>query len=221
MRDERIEVDGIPGRLHAPDGATGLLLLGHGGARSKDSGRFVDLSRTYAERTGLAVVCIDAVDHGERAPANGEPGLPARWHSSATEQMVADWHTTADALASIGPPVAYVGFSMGSIFGAPTVASMPSIAAAVFVVGGIPTGMGIDDPPLRGRLLDAAAALTNPQVLMVNLTHDDIFAVEDVHELFDAVPGRRKRLMFWAGEHDEWPEEAIDHSVAFIVEHTA
>src|SRR5687767_1987416 len=92
MREERIEVDGIPARLYEPDGASGLLLLGHGGGRSKDGDRFVSLARTYAERTGLAVVCIDAVDHGERAhpQADASSGLPARWHSSATEPMVAD-----------------------------------------------------------------------------------------------------------------------------------
>jgi len=36
---------------------------------------------------------------------------------------------------------------MGVIFGAPTVASMTTIKAAVFTVGGIPTGEGIQDPP--------------------------------------------------------------------------
>ena len=66
MREERIERDGIPARLYDPGDARGVLLLGHGGAHSKDSERFVRLSRTYAEQTRLAVVCIDAVDHGER-----------------------------------------------------------------------------------------------------------------------------------------------------------
>ena len=48
MRDERIEIDGIPARLYVPDGADGLLLLGHGGGYSKDAPRFVDLSKLYA-----------------------------------------------------------------------------------------------------------------------------------------------------------------------------
>lgn len=73
--------------------------------------------------------------------------------------MVADWQTTVDALSSIGAAVAYVGFSMGMNFGAPTVASMASIKAAVFGVGGIPTGSGIEDPPLRAMLLDVASRL--------------------------------------------------------------
>ena len=45
---------------------------------------------------------------------------------------------------------------MGAIFGVPTVAAISSIKGAVFVVGGILTGGGIDDPPL-GPLLEAAA----------------------------------------------------------------
>jgi len=50
---------------------------------------------------------------------------------------------------------------------------------------------------------------------MVNKTQDEIFPVEGVHELFDALPGPNKRLMFWEGKHDDWPTEAIDYTVAF------
>jgi hypothetical protein len=74
--EERIENDGIPAKLYRPLGAEGLLLLGHGGAKSKDSDRFVSLSRVFAERTGLAVVCIDTVDHGERGPVVAGGTLP-------------------------------------------------------------------------------------------------------------------------------------------------
>jgi pimeloyl-ACP methyl ester carboxylesterase len=220
VREERIECSGVPARLYDPGAAGGVLLFGHGGAHSKDSERFVRLCRLYAERTRLAVVCIDAVDHGERKPNGASDGLPAHWHSNAIPLMVADWQKTADAVTSIGSAVAYVGFSMGSIFGAPTVASMASIKAAVFGVGGIPTGMGIDDPPLRPVLLGAASKLDRSQVLMFNMTQDQVFRVEDAHVFFDAIPGRRKRLMFWEGDHDDWPTEAIDHSIAFINEHT-
>lgn len=220
MREERIECNGIPARLYDPGDARGVLLFGHGGRHSKDSERFVRLSRTCAERTGLAVVCIDAVDHGERKPEGASAGLPAHWHSNAIPHMVADWQTTADALASIGPAIAYVGFSMGSIFGAPTVASMASIKAAVFGVGGVPTGMGINDPPLRNMLLGAASNLDRTQVLMLNMTQDEVFRTQDAHAFFDAIPGRRKRLVFWEGDHDDWPAEAIEQSIAFINEHT-
>ena len=98
---------------------------------------------------------------------------------------------------------------------------MASIKAAVFGVGGIPTGAGIDDPPLRAMLLDVASRLEHPQVLMLNMTQDKIFSTEDTHTFFDAIPGHKKRLMFWEGDHDSWPDEAIQHSVDFINKHTA
>lgn len=218
MREERIDEGGVPARLYEPAGARGLLLFGHGGGRSKDSERVVRLSRVWAEETGLAVVCIDAVDHGERRP-DVAGLLPAKWHSTAAGRMVRDWQDTAGALASIGPPLAYVGFSMGMIFGAFTVASLPSVRAAVFASGGIPTGAGIDDPPLRPMLLEAAARLEHPEVLMTNVTGDEIFRTEDSHAFFDAIPGRRKRLVFWDGRHDDWSPEAIRLSVAFLNEH--
>jgi pimeloyl-ACP methyl ester carboxylesterase len=220
VRKERIDTDGVPGKLYDPGDASGLLLFGHGGEHSKDSEPCVRLCRSYADDTGLAVVCIDAVDHGERKPKGVSAALPPRWHSTATKQMVTDWQNTAEGLTSIGPAVAYVGFSMGAIFGAPTVALMASIKAAVFVVGGIPTGVWINDPPLRATLLDAASKLAHPQVLMINMTQDELFRTEDTHLFFDAIPGQRKRLMFWESDHHNWPSEAIRHSVDFINEHT-
>ena len=65
-----------------------LLLLGHGGGHSKDAERFVNLSRQYAEMTGLAVVCIDAVDHGERKRAAATADVPRGWHSNTVDRMV-------------------------------------------------------------------------------------------------------------------------------------
>jgi len=179
----------------------------------------VNLSRHYAEMTGLAVVCIDAVDHGERKPAAASPDVPRGWHSSSIDQMIRDWRKTVDGLSSVGAPIAYVGFSMGTIFGVPTVAAIPSIKAAVFGVGGIPAGGAIDDPQLGPVLLDAASALDQPQVLMLNMTRDEIFPRDGTHALFDKIPGRKKRLMFWDGDHDDWPAEMISQSVTFINEH--
>jgi pimeloyl-ACP methyl ester carboxylesterase len=221
VREERVEIDGIPGKLYMNGDALGLLLLGHGGGHSKDADRFVNLSRQYAERTGLAVVCIDAVDHGERKPAAVSPEIPRRWHSNAIDRMVNDWQRTVAGLSSIGPALAYVGFSMGAIFGVSIVAAMPSITAAVFVVGGIPAGGGIDDPPLRAVLLDAASRLEGVEVLMLNKRDDEIFSVEGAEALFKAIPRNNKRLMFWEGNHDDWPPDLIRESVTFIGRHAA
>jgi pimeloyl-ACP methyl ester carboxylesterase len=216
MREERFETDGVPARLYDPGDGRGVLLLGHGASQSKDDELYLALGRQYASETGLAVVCIDALNHGERA---GD--LTAQWQADAAETMVSDWQKTAASVSSLGEPVAYVGFSMGMIFGAPTVAAMPSIKAAVFGVGGVPSAGGVEDPAMRARMLAVAASLAHPQVLMVNMTQDEIFSTEGTHAFFDAIPGRKKRLMFWEGAHSALPSEAVRHSVAFINRYTA
>src|SRR5688500_1951002 len=174
MREERIDVDDFAGMLYDPGEATGLLLLGHGIDGSKEDPRFIALGRTYAEHTGLAAVCIDGPAHGDRAPRTGDPHEDAvavrRSVTHGGPGMVSDWQKTAEALSSIGPAVAYVGFSMGMLFGAPTVAAMPTIKAAVFGVGGIPAGV-TDEAPY----LETAAKLGHAQVLMLNTTLDPIF----------------------------------------------
>jgi dienelactone hydrolase len=221
MREERIENDGIPAKLYDPGSARGLLLLGHGGGGSKDAEPFVGLGRELADGTGLAVVCIDAVHHGERA--DGEDVQRSMGSAANAKQMIADWRATADALApKLGTAVAYVGFSMGMMYGAPTVAAMPEIKAAVLGVGGVPVDRpGFDNTPLRSHLLETATRLTHPQVLMLNMTKDEIFSVQGTHDFFDAIPGRKKRLMFWEGGHTGLPSEAIRHAIAFVNRYTS
>jgi pimeloyl-ACP methyl ester carboxylesterase len=211
--EARIEPAGIPARLYDPGGGRGLVLLGHGGGSSKDEERFVAIGRQLAEGTGLRVVCIDAVGHGERADG-GDVTLHMGSKRNA-EQMVADWRAVADEL---GEPVAYVGFSMGMIYGAPTVAAMPELKAAVFGVGGIPGAATQGTLPnvMHERLLDHAAQIEHAQVLMLNMTQDETFPMPGVHRFFDAIPGRKKRLMFWEGDHVGLPAEAIRHAIAFL-----
>jgi pimeloyl-ACP methyl ester carboxylesterase len=210
VNESRIEPAGIPAKLYDPGDARGLLLFGHGGGGSKDVEPFISLSRHLAEETGLRVVCIDAVLHGERA--TGEDVNPTMGSEKHATQMIADWRAVADEL---GGAVAYVGYSMGMLYGAPTVAAMPEIKAAVFGVGGIP------HESMRDRLLGVAAKLEHPQVLMISMTQDEIFPVAGAHEFFDAIPGRKKRLMFWEGNHGGLPSESTRHAVAFINRYTA
>lgn len=197
------------------------MLLGHGGGHSKDSPRFERLARRYAAETGLAVACIDAVDHGERQPAVTGGEIPSGWHSRTVDRMVEDWRSTAADLEEIGPAIAYVGFSMGAIFGFPTVAAMGTIQAAVFIAGGLPNGGGIDDPRLGPLILDAAASLDDCHVLMLNKTGDEIFSVDGVRAAFEAVPGITNELLFWEGSHDDWPPDMIAYSIAFLRQHLA
>ena len=133
--------------------------------------------------------------------------------------MVADWQRVVDELAALGPAIAYVGFSMGAIFGMATVAAIPSISAAVFVAGGIPNGHWTDDGDLEPMLLRAAGGLGSAHVLMLNKDDDEIFGAEDVRRLFAAVSAQSKSLRFFPGPHDEWGAELIDNSLRFLSEH--
>jgi len=56
---------------------------------------------------------------------------------------------------------------------------------------------------------------------MLNMTQDEIFPKNGTHVLFDKIPGRKKRLMFWEGSHDDWPAEMISQSVTFLNNHIA
>ena len=220
MREERIEPAGIPAKLYDPGEARGLLLLGHGGGSSKDEERCVALGRQLAEGTGLRVVCIDAVGHGERGDGQDLQDVQRTMGSEKNAaRMTADWRSVADEL---GDPVAYVGYSMGMLYGAPTVAAMPEIKAAVFGVGGIPSLATREQLPnvMHDRLLAVAARLTHPQILLLNMTKDETFPVAGVHEFFDAIPGRKKRLMFWEGDHIGLPSESTRYAIAFVNRYT-
>lgn len=219
VRDEKLIIGDIPTRVCSPTDAPGLLLLGHGGGHSKDAERFVALSRYYAENTGLSVVCIDAVDHGERRPRALTTDLPPGWHSRTADRMVTDWQAVVDHLASVGPPVAYVGFSMGALFGFPIVAAMPSIVAAVFVAGGVPGNDWTDDPGLEPLLINAASRLGGTHVLMLSKDDDDLFPAPGVRRLFDSVVATTKEVRFSPGHHDDWNADLIATSASFLNKH--
>ena len=220
LREERIEAGGVPARLYQPTGASGLLLLGHRGTQSKDHPRFVELGQLLATGTGLAVVCIDAPAHGERAPATGDGQKDLEIMVSTIvgpqDVTVKDWKAVAESLGTIGPPVAYVGFSMGAMLGVATVAAFSSIRAAVFWVAGLPPATAetatLDTNPFAA----AAEAAGRAEILMINMADDDLFGPERAISLFNLIGGKNKRLMLWPGDHDTEPPEALDLSIEFV-----
>ena len=56
-------------------------------------------------------------------------------------------------------------------------------------------------------------------MLLLNMTQDEIFPPAGTLDFFAAIPGRKKRLMFWEGNHVGVPAEAIRHSVDFLKKH--
>ncbi len=61
----------------------------------------------------------------------------------------------------------------------------------------------------------------HPQVLMPNMTQDTIFPPDGTLAFFAAIPGHKKRLMFWEGGHVGLPAESIRQSIEFLKRYTA
>jgi len=223
VAEYRIEAEGIPARVYEPSGASALLLLGHNGTLSKDDARFVELGRRYAAEVGLAVVCIDAPAHGERAPQSADAAERlAAVQAEVTgplDSTVSDWRAVVTALSSIGPPVAYVGFSMGAMKGLSAIEAMPTIGAAVLGVAGVPSFAGADRRPEGSTVphLEVAARLRpDLSLLMLNATRDDNFRPQDVVELFSAFRSADKRIVFWEADHGDLLEEMVEVSTEFL-----
>ena len=225
VHEERVVAAGVPARVYAPTGASGLLLLGHRGGQGKDHPRYVELGRRLAEGTGLAVVCIDAPAHGERSPATGDPyrdrEIVVSTVLGSLDVTVKDWEAVTSDLSGLGPPLAYTGFSMGAMMGLAVVAAIGSIKAAVLWAAGLPP------TPPEGATTDpdsfsaAAAAAGRAEILRINMNDDELFGPDAAVSLFNLIGGSRKRLMLWPGDHNTEPDEATVLAVEFICRHVS
>ncbi|MGH9019028.1 MAG: dienelactone hydrolase family protein, partial [Acidimicrobiales bacterium] len=221
-----VDVDGrtVPGLLWTPPDAVGprpLVLIGHGGSGSKAEDYVVALGRRLVRHLGYAAAAIDGPVHGDRRPeaVAGHPivdfGLLWTSDPTMTDLMVADWRGTLDALQrqpDIGAgPVGYWGLSMGTILGPPLVAAEPRIGVAVLGLMGL-TG------PTRERLAADAPHVRCP-VLFLLQWHDELFARQDVIDLFDALGSADKRLHAHPGAHGAVPPEEFEASERFLARH--
>jgi dienelactone hydrolase len=221
--DKRI----VPGLLWTPEVASGprpLVLIGHGASLHKRVAYVVHLARHLVGQHGFAAAAIDGPIHGDRRPDRGNDPMrvfaefPAEWSRPATtDEMVADWQGTLDALRkceAVGEgPVGYWGVSMGSIYGLPFVAADLRVDVAVLGLLGL---VG----PTRARLETDARTLTCP-VLFLQQWDDEFFGREQVIALFDAIGSSDKRLHVQPGAHAAVPPEEFEHSVQFLVRHLA
>jgi dienelactone hydrolase len=213
----------VPGVFWTPvDGRPGqpLVAICHGASGSAREDYVVTLARRFAGH-GIASVAIDGPVHGARRPNPGDDRALAllqfsqAWSSDAamTDEMVADWRHTLDALQArdeLGHgPVGWWGLSMGTILGLPLVAADRRIAAAVLGLAGL-TG------PTRARLERDAPAVECP-VLFVVQWDDELFDRATVLALFDALGSTDKRLHAFPGRHAEVSAEAFADTASFLV----
>lgn len=219
----RIPTPDVPGLLFVPPGTDPLplVLLGHGAHLGKDDEMMQILCRSFARGVPAAVAVIDCPGHGERRPEHeveylegvtrgmGDPGVHA--------QLAGEWTRVADAARAMEPRIdsrsAYVGFSMGSIFGASIVHRLPFVQAVVLALGGF-----VDDarvPGANALIAKGLAALGDREVLMLSMTRDESFPFAEAVRAFEMIPGP-KRMLVHSGGHVDIPGEAVRHAAQFL-----
>jgi dienelactone hydrolase len=230
VRERRFDVHRggrvVPAMLWTPEQGEGprpLVLAGHGASQTKSEQYVTALARTLVRHHGIAAVAIDGPVHGDRrgdGAANGtlmflEFGQRWQEDSGVTDDMVADWRATLDAvqdLPEVGRgSVGYWGLSMGTILGLPLVVAEPRISVAVLGLWGL-TG------PTRERLRRDAAALSCPVLFLVQWD-DDLCARDKGFALFDAIGTPDKRLHANPGAHGAVPAEEFLTTIRFLADH--
>jgi dienelactone hydrolase len=228
-RGFEVEVDGrmVPGVLWTPEAASGprpLVLIGHGATRDKRVGYILALAHRLVGDHGFAAAAIDGPGHGDRMLPGRRNEFEvfsdflAEWsREGTTDDMVADWSVTLEALRTLDEvgdgPVGYWGLSMGTIYGIPLAAAEPRIQVAVFGLMGL---VG----PTRERMETDARHLSCP-VLLLQQWDDSLIPRQHVLELFDALGSVDKRLHAHPGDHAAVPVEEMVFSARFLVRHLA
>lgn len=203
----------------SPDASPGapLVCCGHGASGDRHQAPIPWLARNLVGQHGFNVLSIDGPVHGRRQQGDG--GRDAFWpewgRDGTAADMTADWKTALDfaqAQPEVGVgPVGYWGLSMGTIYGAPFVASEDRIKVAVLGL------MGITGPDSYRPIIQAAAeAITIPISFIMQL-EDELFSREECLDLFDALASTDKRLHANPGLHPAVPIEELAHSVDFLV----
>lgn len=224
--------DRVPGRLLLPLAGRGpfpLILLQHGAGGSKDA-PYLDAAAAPWVRGGAAVASLDFPLHGERASAKlterlltalggalaGEVGEAAGLWVEFVRQAVVDLRRGLDALSSLpeldAGRIAYAGFSMGTILGAPFCAEESRLRAAALAIGGGGFGPPAVDPATHiGRFAPRP-------LLFVNATRDERIprgAAETLH----AAAAAPKEVVWFECGHSELPGAALKAMWRFLERH--
>lgn len=202
----------------AAEASMPLVCFGHGASGDRFQQPIPWLVQRLVGQHGFAALSIDGPVHGRRQiGAGGRDEFWPEWRREGTvEEMNADWGQALDfvqSAADVGSgPVGYWGLSMGTIYGAPFVASDSRIRAAVLGL------MGVTGPRNYRPLISAAAAAIDIPVLFIMQLEDELFNREECLALFDALATNDKRLHANSGLHPAVPVEELHNSVSFLAE---
>lgn len=212
----------VPGALWQslePEPGAPLVCCGHGASGDRFQAPIPWLARRLVGRHGFNVLSIDGPVHGRRQVGVG--GRDAFWpewkHEGTAADMTADWQQALDfaqAQPDVGAgPVGYWGLSMGTIYGAPFVASEPRVSAAVLGL------MGITGPDHYVPIIQASAEQITIPVLFLMQLEDELFDRGQYLALFDTLASDDKRLHANPGLHPAVPIEELAFSADFLVKH--
>ena len=217
----------VPGIIWTPEASKGpipLVLFGHGGSGHKRVARSLMLGRRLAGVSQFAMAAIDGPAHGDRQ-GPGEYNQNTAMTEGSVDQvidgMVEDWCATLGHLTSLdtidGGRVAYAGFSMGTRFGIPFVATAgDSLRCAALGKNALET----KDPSRVSASAGPRLQIDAPKIRLPVLFHmqwdDELFSRESQCALFDLIASEDKRLIAYPGPHGTSTPEAVDQWCRFI-----
>jgi len=205
----------VPGVFWYPehlDGATPLVLMGHGGSGHKRNNRMVQLGQMFARDYGWCAASMDGPAHGDRGLVKQatDPAYREIWQrDSPVQDMIDDWKALLDALSALdcvdAHRIGYWGVSMGTMFGLPFVSSEPRIKAAVLGKAGL-TGSSVVRSGIAPVFEKYAPMLTQPVMFAIQWD-DERFDRDGQLDLYDRLGSADKRLHAYPGVHvDNGPE---------------
>ncbi|MCP5028533.1 MAG: hypothetical protein GY929_19835 [Actinomycetia bacterium] len=222
LREFTIDADGrsVTGVLWQPaepQPGHPLICFGHGASGDRHQAPIPWLARRLVGEYGYHALSIDGPVHGRRqvGPGGREAFWPEFEREGTVEDMTADWTAALDFARrqpEVGDgPIGYWGLSMGTIYGAPLVATNPEIEVAVLGL------MGITGPEhYRPRIVQAAQRINIPVLFLMQL-EDELFGRDEYLALFDALATDNKRLHANPGLHPAVPIEELHASIDFLV----
>jgi len=223
-RQFSLSADGrhVPGIIWEPDSSdcSALVLLGHGGGLHKRADYILSTARRLVRHYGIAAVAIDGPGHGDRRDDGGQDEDAAvsdfdnTWQRpSASDEIVADWRETLDAVQDLlgEVPVGYFGLSMGTMMGLPLVAAEPRIKVAVLGLMGV-WGANAE------RLQQDAPNVNIPVRYLIQWD-DEIVPRDTALNLFDLIGSKEKTLHGNPGPHQAVPPTEMHTMTEFLASH--
>lgn len=208
----------LTGAIWLPEsaGADTLMLFGHGASGDRYQEPIAHLAGRF-QKAGVPSLSIDGPVHGLRKVGDGQRGAFSEEVQREThiQDMLDDWNEAiaiAQGLDDVeADKLAYLGLSMGSIYGIPLVATRPDMTVATLGL------IGMTKILPHGEAFLAMAAQIDIPLLFLMQMEDELFPRDGCIEVFDAFASADKRMHCNPGLHPEIPQEEIDFSFEFLL----